>query len=353
MADIDLAAIADQMKETIARAEETDPKALRARIRGLEAEIAEQKRRREHIEMLLAKAEAKAETPDPSAVERAFSEGITTERARIQDNLKMIAPQYRKVMDMADQIVTVASGLSVRILATVVGDEPASSASGPWVGDPTHFAQHTTAAKAGLDAFPKEPAGKVVQGFAGKITPAPPSGKTVTIDLKTRPMGALTRPRPQQAILDALAWLEAIGLDRGKRTIVAFLAGASPSSSAFMNNLGGLRSAGLIDYPESGAVALTASGRDQAAPIDAPRTPDALHQMIYSRLPGPQTRILQALIRVYPKSLKREALADLAGASSTSSAYMNNLGALRSLGLIDYPRQGWVRALPILFLEKA
>jgi hypothetical protein len=29
----------------------------------------------------------------------------------------------------------------------------------------------------------------------------------------------------------------------------------------------------------------------------------------------------------------------------------NNLGRLRSLGLIDYPRPGQVVALPVLFLE--
>ena len=40
------------------------------------------------------------------------------------------------------------------------------------------------------------------------------------------------------------------------------------------------------------------------------------------------------------------------GSSSTSSAYANNLGRLRSLGLIDYPDRGHVVALPVLFLEE-
>lgn len=35
-----------------------------------------------------------------------------------------------------------------------------------------------------------------------------------------------------------------------------------------------------------------------------------------------------------------------------SSGYTNNLGALRSLGLVDYPRPGRVVALPVLFLEE-
>lgn len=37
-------------------------------------------------------------------------------------------------------------------------------------------------------------------------------------------------------------------------------------------------------------------------------------------------------------------------AGSASSGYANNLGALRSLGLIDYPSPGMVAATDLLFL---
>ncbi|MEI9971051.1 MAG: DUF87 domain-containing protein [Ignavibacteriota bacterium] len=158
-------------------------------------------------------------------------------------------------------------------------------------------------------------------------------------------------PRPQQRILDGLAWLESIRLNSGSRNIVAFLAEASPKSSAFMNNLGALRGAGLIDYPASGEVCLTDTGRSQASADDAPLTSEELHVRIYDRLPEPQCRILRALIRHRGSSLSREELAKEAGASPASSAYMNNLGSLRGLGLIGYPSQGQVRAENILFLD--
>ena len=64
-------------------------------------------------------------------------------------------------------------------------------------------------------------------------------------------------------------------------------------------------------------------------------------------------RILQQLIRLYPESIDKADLAEKAAASATSSAFTNNLGALRSLGLIDYPSPGQVAALPVLFLEEA
>lgn len=45
------------------------------------------------------------------------------------------------------------------------------------------------------------------------------------------------------------------------------------------------------------------------------------------------------------------ALADRIGVSPTSGGFFNNLGSLRSLGLIEYPRPAEVAALPVLFLE--
>jgi hypothetical protein len=135
---------------------------------------------------------------------------------------------------------------------------------------------------------------------------------------------------------------------------LALLADASPKSSAYTNNLGSLRTAGLVTYPGPGLVALTASGRAQAHEnLDVPTTSEGLHRQLYSRLSGPQVRILQALITIFPESIDKSALAEIAGASSTSSAFTNNLGSLRSLGLIDYPSPGQVAALPVLFLEEA
>ncbi len=159
-------------------------------------------------------------------------------------------------------------------------------------------------------------------------------------------------PGPQQRILNALAWGESVRLPTQRREKVAFLADASPKSSAFMNNLGALRSTGLIDYPQQGYVALTDAGR-AAAVVDesSPTSSRELQDAICRKLPGPQERIVRAAVKVYPQSLERGALADLAGASVSSSAFMNNLGALRSLGLLEYPRQGEVAAAAVLFLE--
>jgi hypothetical protein len=114
-----------------------------------------------------------------------------------------------------------------------------------------------------------------------------------------------------------------------------------------------LRTAGLVDYPRSGLVALTESGRACATPPDVPGTTAALQDAVLARVSRPQARILQALIEAYPRALTKEELAERAGASAASSAYQNNVSAMRSLGLVDYPAAGQVVALPVLFLEEA
>lgn len=156
---------------------------------------------------------------------------------------------------------------------------------------------------------------------------------------------------PQQRILDAMAWMESVGLNKARRTVVAFLAGQSPKSSGFTNNLGSLRTNGLIEYPNSDSVSLTSTGRASANHYDRPLSAGEVQDAIVARLPRPQARILEILIGSYPNPVDRALCAERAGQSPTSSGYTNNLGALRSLGVIDYPDARSVRAEPLLFLE--
>lgn len=166
--------------------------------------------------------------------------------------------------------------------------------------------------------------------------------------IRMAPAEGLTAP--QQRILDALAWMESVHIETTMKVQLALLADQSPTSSGYANNLGSLRSAGLIEYPAPGRVGLTATGRRVArAPVSAPTTED-LHRQIEGRLAAPQWKILRALIASYPKPVAREELAERAEQSPTSSGYANNLGALRSLGFIDYPARSQVTALPVLFL---
>ncbi len=209
---------------------------------------------------------------------------------------------------------------------------------------------------------------ETVDAFLGdlkRVKPAPVPARTgQTAPPAAAPRAAAARPAarpasgdsalqgPQQRILDALAWLDSVRPGQpADRIQLALLAGYSPNSSGYHNNLGSLRTAGLIDYPQSGQVLLTDEGHGAArAPAAAPTT-EELHRTLRDKLPAPQWRILETLIRIHPDAIGRAELAGDVGYSPDSSGFHNNLGALRSLGFIDYPRQGSVVALPCLFLE--
>ncbi len=156
--------------------------------------------------------------------------------------------------------------------------------------------------------------------------------------------------KSQQKILNVLAWLESIDLSPANKNQLAFLSDQSATSSGYTNNLGALRSAGLIDYPQVGLVALTDRGHAAAVTPDKPVTTDELHRQIQAKVSSSQWKILQALIEFYPEPISKIELADRADQSPTSSGYTNNLGTLRTLGLIDYPSIGMVVALKTLFV---
>lgn len=158
-----------------------------------------------------------------------------------------------------------------------------------------------------------------------------------------------TLPASRQKILDALLLLEGMGIDTPSRTQLALWSEVSPTSGGYFNNLGALRTAGLIDYPSPNLVAMTDAGREQAQVTEGISSLE-MQESIVRKVGNSRGVILRALIGIHPNEIPRDDLAAMIGVSPTSGGYFNNLGALRTLGLIDYPRPGYVVALPVLFL---
>lgn len=155
--------------------------------------------------------------------------------------------------------------------------------------------------------------------------------------------------KPQQRILNALAHLEMLRATPADKRTVAALAGVKHSSGSFGNNLGRLRTLGFIDYPSSGKIDLTKLGLSFANECGSPLTLEHIHAQWFSIMSGPQCKLLQELIRTYPQSIAKSVLADLVGVQASSGSYGNNLGAMRTMGAIDYPSKGMVRASDLLF----
>lgn len=158
--------------------------------------------------------------------------------------------------------------------------------------------------------------------------------------------------RPQQRILDALAWMRAIGIERSDKTQLAIMADQSPTSGSYMGALASLLKAQRITYPAPGSVEITESGIALANPIAAPPTTADLHASLERKLPASQWRTLRAVIDAHPDAISKEALAKATGQSPTSGSYMGNLAALNRLGFVSYPRPGQIAAQSILFVER-
>lgn len=192
--------------------------------------------------------------------------------------------------------------------------------------------------------------------FAG-VDPAPRGDQTVKRVIQnpqsfpTSESGSL--PGPQQKIIDAIAWWESFGISKPKRSIVALLAGySSIRSKGFANPMGALKTAGLVQYPSAKSIDLTDAGRALAFVHEVPQTTADLHRIIFSRLPGPERRILEVVIEAYPDPIDREKLASRVGYTSVrSKGFANPMGRLRTIGFIDYPSTTTVVALPVLFME--
>jgi len=193
---------------------------------------------------------------------------------------------------------------------------------------------------------------KITHSRVEKALPAPRIvGKSQNKTLVTPSTVDDTVTQPQQKILNSISWLESVFLFQPKRTVVAFLAGQSPRSSGFKNNLSSLRSKGYLNYSGNDSVELTDSGRSSSAEFDAPISAEDVQSAILTRLPRPQSKILEILISANGAPVDRVELAVEAGQSPNSSGYKNNLSSLRSLGVVDYHGSDKVKALPVLFLE--
>lgn len=156
---------------------------------------------------------------------------------------------------------------------------------------------------------------------------------------------------PEQRILDAISWLNGVGVEEPEDTAVAFMARYSPGGGAYGNPKGRLRKRGLIEY-KGNRIVLTRAGRGVAAIPPQDVTHEELQARVLEQLPGPEGRLLRPLLEAWPNALTDEELAKAANYAPGGGAFGNPKGRLRSLGLVEYPARGTVRARDILFLQE-
>lgn len=320
-AEVDLDALRAQMAELVEEAEKDDPHVLRQRISALERDLRAR-------EAELARERERAEQPIPEPVQVPVLDPALVER---------LEHAVEALGGPGEEIIAAGDALADRV-------ERAAEAF-------TRPVQEITAASSAIAVAlraHKQPSAPVRPAPAAARAPRPAAAAGPTAAGGAREGTAIAPAR--QRILDSLAALESIGVDQAHKTQLALWVGVSPKSSGYDNNLGGLRTLGLLTYPAPKFVALTEEGRAIAvSTIASDLSTEELHEHVQTLLPPVRWRIMAPLLAAYPDSMSREELADAAGVAPRSSGYDNNLGGLRTLGLLDYPQPGYVAATPLLF----
>lgn len=311
LADVDLDALKRQMAETIERAKADDPKELKKQLAEVRREL------------------QKVQTVKPSASAPQLDASKLREMAKKEAD-RAVARVLRPHLAAGRRLLAAIGGTIEQL--SKHRDELAA-----------HIAQGEEIEKTGAEVTIAAPP-------AAQATP-PRSTTAATVLRRGESESSGGLSGPEQRILDAIAWLNSIGIDEPEQTAVAFLAGYTIGGGAFNNPRGTLRTKGLVDYRPGDRIVLTSPGRERANWPTEALTSEELQRRVIERLPGPEQKILRVLLSRRGEAMDNDDLARAAGYEPGGGAFNNPRGRLRTLGLIEYPQRGQVRARSILFLE--
>jgi DNA-binding MarR family transcriptional regulator len=148
----------------------------------------------------------------------------------------------------------------------------------------------------------------------------------------------------QQKILDAIATLNGLGVPEPSVVQTALYVGVSHTTGTYLQNLRDLEGLGFLTR-SSGKVQLTAR-----APISEGargRYHDPI-SMWKEKLSGSQAKMLDVIVKRYPKEITVKDLASEVGVSPTTGTYLQNIRDMATYGLIDRGK-GTVVASEVLF----
>lgn len=323
-ASVDLDGVRVQLAKVVEEAKENDPAALKLLVAQLRAELAKKAPAGPIVKVEI----------NPKALAAAQEEGA-----------RAITFRMPEILD-AQHKASFAAGMMWHGIAVA---EMLRRISGP---DPLPERKTLAGVMSILKeklVLPDQRPASVATVITGTPKPLPTSRPPIVLDPKQGPIDP-NLGRAKQKILDVMAWWESIGRVQADKDTIAFLAGVSPRSSGHQNNMGALRTAGLIDYPAPRMAGLTPEGRAAARLPSAPLNTEALQAAILAKLNTPLRAILEFLIGNPSHIFTKQDLAEHLGVSANSSGHQNNLGRLRSLGFIVYPQPGTVQVSPSLFI---
>lgn len=314
LASVDLERLRSQMAASIEHAQANDPRELRRQLAAATRQIA----------------------ADQAALARRVEPKIETKRVEVPVLSKQDIAGLERMIDKGQQLANDMLAVTANMTRLVTWGEqppipPRTNVSSPLIRDSTSMA----GAHGDPPAALLRPQQRVNPNTATQTSATVPSRTSV-------PSGGAQR------ILNALAWLESVGIPQAERSQVAALADLAPRAGTFGTYLSRLQSAGLIAY-NGKIVRITEAGYREADAQAAPQTTAELHQQIFARLGGGMERMLRELIDAHPNSLDKWQLAQATKLTANAGTFGTYVSRLRSLGFIVV-EGGRVAAAPVLFI---
>lgn len=328
-----------------------------------------------------AAAKTSEAPPTPDTI-KGFLPQLADLPKQAEDKARTEAEYKREIRDLNQKLreATKAAGKAQPSTGVIVRNDPravqlaVTAATRPLLKQIEQFQRQAKAAIDGfakaagpLNAIANAPAVKMERAAIGDIpnnylaeVPRPNLGGETGLYRKTPPARPIVESNgditgPQQNILNQLAELEALGIKTPERSQLSLMAGYTNwRSGGFSEPLGVLIETGMAFSPSPGRVALTEEGRGKAVPVDAPLSTSELHERLCRKLGGSEAKLLREIIAVYPEPITKEDLGARLGYTNVrSGGFSEPVGRLRSLGIVEYPQSGQVKAAGWLFLEGA
>jgi hypothetical protein len=307
-ASVDLDEVKSKLATFVEEAQANDPKLLKAEIVKLRAALATAKQ----VPVVLVTDIADAE-------QRGYAAGYTEAVELVQ----LMVPHWESITERVKRAWQDMSGALLDLIDNA-----------PKLREPTG----------------PPPAAPLTEGMVRKGGRNPVPSQVTTRPPPPEPLKpAVGLSAPQQRLLDAIAWWNAIGHPTPSRAQVALVASYKPNTGTFNTYMSSLVTAELIDYPTSGRIVLTAAGARIARAPD--QRPDHIELMsrLGAVLSGPQMTFMKVLAGRFPQPISREDLGLATAYQVNTGTFNTYLSSLKTLGLIAYPKAGEVIAVEWLF----
>jgi hypothetical protein len=315
VAAVDVATFRTELAALISKAEQEDPRRLRARVAQLEAAARVRQQLVAQLQKRPAAAPARVEVPGPPALRRGELERLEALAGRLEKALTGLA-QVAQAIHLRQGST---GGFQVLGRESAIGAAPSRttlSLRPPAAGGPRFVRAMATS----------DGAGGVTTRLEATAVPEFGPGEKMA--------------GGERKILTALAQHGEGSADR-----VAIVTGYAAGGGGFGNYLGALRGRGLVEGGRD-RLRITAAGLEALGTFEPLPAGAALLDHWNRQLGKAERAVLAVLVPAYPAGVDRAEVAARAGYAADGGGFNNALGRLRTLGLIEGRAE--LRACPAL-----